>query len=35
MTADNLTKPFRPIIFKEFMKCLGLITKVEVEHNLE
>ena len=33
MIADGLTKPLGPIAFKEFVKCLGLMTEVEAEHN--
>ena len=33
MIADDLTKPLGPIAFKEFVKCLGLMTKMEADQN--
>lgn len=33
MIADGLIKYLSPITFKEFVKYLGFMTKVEAEHN--
>ena len=33
--ADGLTKALDPIAFKEFVKCLGLMTEAEAEKGAE
>ena len=33
MITDGLTKSLGPIAFKEFVKCLGLMTKIEADQN--
>ena len=33
MIADSLTKPLGPIAFKQFVKCLGLMTEMEADQN--